>query len=296
MMEKFPAIIRYLICTSCLFLLLGGCDQSTGKPAGPKVVRKKIVVPPQKTVTVRKTQTRRVVKTVTAAAGQQPAGTAKRTATVKTRPPAAAAKPLLAQKTKPAVPATKTAAVTPKVSKPAPEPRSEISPPAKPVAAQKKPVASGAKSRKTPPAAPAAKLLDSTAKLGLKLSPDGNPPPYDPTGKIDPFEPLFREKPVMAKKVKRKRRVPRTPLERIALSQLKLVGNILAPSGNRAMVEESSGKGYIIKKGTYVGTNAGKVVQIKKNKVVVEEEYEDVFGKTKTRKTELKLPKPPGEL
>ena len=97
------------------------------------------------------------------------------------------------------------------------------------------------------------------------------------------------------KKKRRKKRVPRTPLERIDLAQLKLVGIILAASGNRAMVEEASGKGYVIKKGTYIGTNAGKVVKIHKEIVTVEEEFEDVFGKVKTRKRELKLPKPPGE-
>ena len=65
-----------------------------------------------------------------------------------------------------------------------------------------------------------------------------------------------------------------TPLERIDLSQLKLVGIILASSGNRALVEESSGKGYVIKTGTYIGVNSGKVVKIRKEKVVVEEEFE----------------------
>ncbi len=122
------------------------------------------------------------------------------------------------------------------------------------------------------------------------------PKSYDAIGKIDPFEPLFREKPESVKKSKRKKkRIPRTPLERIDLSQLKLVGIILASSGNRALVEESSGKGYVIKKGTYIGMNSGKVVNIKKEKVVVEEEFEDVFGKTKFRHREIKLPKPPGE-
>jgi len=117
---------------------------------------------------------------------------------------------------------------------------------------------------------------------------------YNPTGKIDPFQPLFRAKQELARKKKRKKRLPQTPLERIDISQLKLVGIVLASSGNRALVEESSGKGYVIKKGTYIGTNSGKVVQIKKETVIVEEEYEDVFGKVATRQRQIKLPKPPG--
>jgi type IV pilus assembly protein PilP len=122
------------------------------------------------------------------------------------------------------------------------------------------------------------------------------PPIYDATGKIDPFEPLFREKQVVAKKSNKKiKRIPRTPLERIDLSQLKLVGIIVASSGNRALVEESTGKGYVIKAGTYIGTNGGKIVKIKKETVYVEERFEDVYGKIQTRNRELKLPKPPGE-
>jgi type IV pilus assembly protein PilP len=295
MMEKFPVIIRYLICTSCILLFLGGCDGSAGTPAGPKVVRKKIVTPQKKAVTVRKVRTNRIAKAAPASGAQQPGTTGKRIVTAKTRQTAAGTKPMSAKKAKAKVPARPKAAAAPaKINKPATHVQaSPVSPPA---STQKKPVSSSGTAQQKPVPASGNKLLASTPKLGLKLSPDGSPPPYDPTGKLDPFEPLFKEKPVIAKKSKRKKRIPRTPLERIDLSQLKLVGIILAASGNRAMVEESSGKGYIIKKGTFVGTNAGKVVQIKKDKVIVEEEFEDVFGKTKTRKRELKLPKPPGEL
>ena len=140
------------------------------------------------------------------------------------------------------------------------------------------------------------KLIAAASNVSVDLKSANIPKSYDAIGKIDPFMPLFREKPESIKKSKRKKkRIPRTPLERIDLSQLKLVGIILASSGNRALVEESSGKGYVIKKGTYIGMNSGKVVNIKKEKVVVEEEFEDVFGKTKFRHREIKLPKPPGE-
>ena len=100
---------------------------------------------------------------------------------------------------------------------------------------------------------------------------------------------------MLTKKKQRKKRRPQTPLERIDISQLKLVAIILASSGNRALVEESTGKGYVIKKGTYIGTNSGKVVKIKKETVIVEEEIEDITGKIAIRKRMIKLPKPPGE-
>jgi len=124
---------------------------------------------------------------------------------------------------------------------------------------------------------------------------------YSPAGKVDPFLPLFEEKPAApeetegAEKPKKKRRIPLTPLERVDLSQLKLVGIIQAPSGNKALVEEASGKGYIIKKGTFIGIHAGRVLEIQKDRVVVEEEVENVLGQFTLEKKELKLQKPPGE-
>lgn len=125
---------------------------------------------------------------------------------------------------------------------------------------------------------------------------NGDPLPYNPLGKIDPFEPLFKDEPELAPvESKRKKRIPRTPLENIDLGQLKLVGVILASSGNRALVQEASGKGYIIKEGTYIGVNSGKVTEIKNDRVIVEEEIEDVVGQPTIRNKELVLPKPPGE-
>lgn len=125
---------------------------------------------------------------------------------------------------------------------------------------------------------------------------------YDSTGKIDPFIPLVKEEPVVVEKkdlidakseVREKR--TKTPLEKIELSQLQLKAIIMAPSGNKALVEEANGKGYIIRKGTYIGRNDGKVVQILKDKIVVEELTENHEGKMIAREKEIKLPKNPGE-
>ncbi|MBW2491384.1 MAG: pilus assembly protein PilP [Deltaproteobacteria bacterium] len=120
---------------------------------------------------------------------------------------------------------------------------------------------------------------------------------YNPEGKLDPFEPLFKKETVSVAvgKKKIKRRKPLTPLERINLSQLTLVGIIQASSGNRALVQETTGKGYVVKKGTYIGTNSGKIVQILKDRIIIEEESEDIYGKVSIIKKPLKLQKPPGE-
>ena len=120
---------------------------------------------------------------------------------------------------------------------------------------------------------------------------------YNPEGKLDPFEPLFKKERVSLAEGKKKIKIrkPLTPLERVNLSQLTLVGIIQAPSGSRALVQESSGKGYVVKKGTYIGTNSGKIVQILKDRIIIEEESEDIYGKVSIVQKPLKLQKPPGE-
>ncbi len=122
---------------------------------------------------------------------------------------------------------------------------------------------------------------------------------YNPKNKIDPFMSLFKEEPKaeveLLKKVEREKRIPRTPLERIDLSQLKLVGIIQSHTGKKGLVEEASGKGYIISMGTYMGTNGGSVVEIFNDRVIVEEEVDDVLGKLTLQTRELKLQKPFGE-
>jgi len=121
---------------------------------------------------------------------------------------------------------------------------------------------------------------------------------YKAEGKIDPFASIFRvESSAFADQNdrKKKKRIPLTPIEKVDLSQLKLVGIIFAPDGNKALVEDASGKGFVIKKGTRIGINSGRVIKILKGRVVVEEEAESILGKTSLVKRELKLQKPPGE-
>jgi hypothetical protein len=65
--------------------------------------------------------------------------------------------------------------------------------------------------------------------------------------------------------------IPHTPLQKADLSQLKLTGIIRASSGNRAMVEEASGRGYVIEKGAFIGINCGRVAQILKDRIIVDE-------------------------
>ncbi len=121
---------------------------------------------------------------------------------------------------------------------------------------------------------------------------------YDPAGRFDPFEPLFTDEPevkVAAVSKDRKKRVPQTPLEKVAISQLKLTAIMRTPQGNRALVEDATGKGYVVKKGTYMGLNAGQVIRIDRDRVVIEEEIQNMVGEYIINNAELKLQKLAGE-
>lgn len=135
----------------------------------------------------------------------------------------------------------------------------------------------------------------SSEQQSLRSSLPDTSPLYNPAGKIDPFAPLFSEDRGAAESKETKPKRPLTPLEQIDLSQLQLVAILQTQSGNRAMVEDATGKGYILVPGTFIGINSGKVTKILKDRVVVLEETKDFLGKMVTNTKELKLQKPFGE-
>lgn len=122
---------------------------------------------------------------------------------------------------------------------------------------------------------------------------------YNPKGRVDPFNPLVKEsaepKQAARKTEKEKRTRPKTPLEKLDLSQLKLVAVLATPDGYSAVLEESSGKGYVVEKGTYVGLNSGQIEKIESDRIVIKEIIEDISGKSVTREKVLQIQKPVGE-
>jgi len=126
---------------------------------------------------------------------------------------------------------------------------------------------------------------------------------YRYRGLLDPFLPLIKEEKsespppsaVSSDKPKTKKRVPQTPLEKIDLSQLTLTAVFRNQKHDRAMVEESTGKGYIVKQGTFIGLDGGRITKILKNRILITEVSEDVMGKPVTVERELKLRQFSGE-
>ncbi len=121
---------------------------------------------------------------------------------------------------------------------------------------------------------------------------------YTAEGKVDPFASLIsndHKKASVNSNVQTKPMRILTPLEKFDFSQIKLVAVVTAASGNIAMVEDSTRKGYTIRIGTYIGKNGGKVVKIEKDRVIVRETVNNFKGESVIRSEVLKLNKPDNE-
>lgn len=100
----------------------------------------------------------------------------------------------------------------------------------------------------------------------------------------DPFRPM-----TLRTKVQPRDKENLSPLERFDLSQLKLVGIIWGIKESKALVEDSTGLGYVVKVGTPIGNNDGKIKAIRRNEIVVEEIYPDAYGKPTKHEVGMKI-------
>ncbi len=114
------------------------------------------------------------------------------------------------------------------------------------------------------------------AAAGLQLAPGR---------RRDPFRPI-----TLNVRSNTRRRENLSPLERLDLGQLNLVGIVWDIKEPRAMVEDSAGLGYVIKVGTPIGNNDGTVKAILRNQIVVEEFTDDIYGVRKKIDRSLNLP------
>lgn len=110
-------------------------------------------------------------------------------------------------------------------------------------------------------------------------------PRYSSAGKRDPFRPLS-----LKPKASQRARENLSPLERYEIGQLRLVAIIWDLKEPKAMVEDATGLGYILKIGTTIGPNEGKVKAIKPAEVVIEEGFTDFYGAKKIQEISMKLP------
>ena len=116
---------------------------------------------------------------------------------------------------------------------------------------------------------------------------------YDPTGKPDPFKPFIlasaatEEAPVVVHR-------QLTTLQKMPLSEIQagLKAIIWGQLGSKALVEDATGKGYVVQEGTYVGQHDGIVKKIYQDRIIVEEYRRDpAKGRLEPTEVVLKLKK-----
>ncbi len=96
---------------------------------------------------------------------------------------------------------------------------------------------------------------------------------YSSIGKRDPFRPYFVDQ-ALEEEAKQTTRAL-TDLEKYEIEQLKLVGVVTGTSTPSAMVEDPTGEGHTIMIGTLMGRHGGRVSKIKRDEVVIMEEFRD---------------------
>ena len=114
----------------------------------------------------------------------------------------------------------------------------------------------------------------------------GQPPPFIYNReRPDPFFPFLTQE-IMKAEAKAKAEL--TGTQKFEPTQLTLVAIVSGKRGLLAMVQDSSGAGYLLRKGTKIG-EMGEVVLIAQNKVVIEQK--NVTGERTSRKVEMILNK-----
>jgi hypothetical protein len=129
-----------------------------------------------------------------------------------------------------------------------------------------------------------AKLANEIAPPAEKQSGESQAPAAPVISKRDPFRPFTLNRASV-------RRPPQnlSPLERYELGQLKLVGVIWDIKQPNAIVEDAAGLGYVVRTGTPIGANEGKVKTIQPAGLVIEEFEIDVFGSKKKVERSMRL-------
>jgi Tfp pilus assembly protein PilP len=110
---------------------------------------------------------------------------------------------------------------------------------------------------------------------------------YDPRGLVDPFKPFIE----IGDAKKNLAGRPKGPLQEYDLSQLTLTAIIMLGNGDsRAMVRDSAGKGFTVRKGTYVGNRGGRVKAIHLDRVIIEEPVRLYGDEMNVREIVMKMP------
>ena len=118
---------------------------------------------------------------------------------------------------------------------------------------------------------------------------------YQPRSSFDPFRPIAAVLEAGSAQDETQNQEALTPLQRMSLSQIRLVAILLDGANSRALVEDSTGTGYIIQVGTPLGTKGGTVTSILADKIKIEEYSKNYLGEKTVEESFLEIPKDPNE-
>lgn len=142
-------------------------------------------------------------------------------------------------------------------------------------------------SAQTEAVTPSATTANPAQALETALA-SGQPPPFVYNReRPDPFFPFLTQE-IMKADAKAKAEL--TGTQKFEPAQLTLVAIVSGKRGLLAMVQDSSGIGYVLRKGTKVGER-GEVVQISQDKVIIEQSLKNGAGERTSRKIEMILSK-----
>jgi type IV pilus assembly protein PilP len=105
---------------------------------------------------------------------------------------------------------------------------------------------------------------------------------YQVEGRRDPFVPLIATKKTAGDF--------EHPLEAFDLPQFQVKAVIVGMGETKAMVAAPDGKSYILKVGMRIGKANGVIKDINRERVLVEEQYQDLTGNLRKNIQELKVP------
>lgn len=153
----------------------------------------------------------------------------------------------------------------------------------------------GCKQEQAPPPPPPAKAPQQPKPVVQKqISTVALPPAQtnqlDFSTKKDPFKPFIAVKAATPAELVRQKAdlKPVLPIHSFDVSQFRLIGAVSDPKGNKAMVVDPAGKGYVLRLGMTIGKNEGKITRIDTSGVEVVEQFRD--ENNKVRKETIRIP------
>jgi type IV pilus assembly protein PilP len=109
---------------------------------------------------------------------------------------------------------------------------------------------------------------------------------YNPAGKRDPFQGVLTHKDRANDEISK----DAVPLQRWDVDKYVLHGIIWNTSSPRALLIDPEGTGHVVRVGTYVGRNWGKVTSIEESGLVVTEEYQNIDGELIVNPVSVRFP------